>query len=108
MSIYNSLIWQSDINEVVGSLPELANLAGKSVMVTGCTGLICSAVVDVLIKWNVNHDTKITIIAAGRNKKKIECRFSPYIDKKWFVYFPYDAVSPINSLGMRLSSSVNS
>lgn len=98
MNIYDSKLWISDLDEIIVSLPEMDKFAGKSVMVTGCAGLICSAVVDVLIRWNETHDEKIKVLAAGRSEKKIEDRFTPYTAKDWFVFVPYDASSTENSL----------
>lgn len=98
MNIYDSKLWVSDLDETIAALPELAQLANKSVMVTGCTGLICSAVVDALIRWNETHNEKIKILAAGRSEKKIEARFSPYTDSDWFTFVPYDASSTENDL----------
>ena len=100
MSIYNSPLWISDVDETVITLPELRDLAGKSVMITGCTGLICSAVVDVLIRWNETHREKITILAAGRNEGKIKERFSPFDRESWFVFVPYDASTTDNTLSL--------
>ncbi|MBO4739362.1 MAG: NAD-dependent epimerase/dehydratase family protein, partial [Bacteroidales bacterium] len=65
----------------------------KSVMITGCTGLICSAVIDVIIRWNETHPAKIHILAAGRSEQKVVKRFAPYAHKDWFVYLHYDAAS---------------
>lgn len=98
MSIYDSKLWISDLDETIAALPELNDLAGKGVMVTGCTGLICSAVVDVLIRWNETHNEKIRILAAGRSEKKTEARFSPYSAEDWFTFVPYDASSTENDL----------
>lgn len=98
MSIYDSKLWISDLDETIAALPELDELAGKRVMITGCTGLICSAVVDVLIRWNETHAGKVRILAAGRNKKKVEDRFAPYKKNEWFVFVPYDASSIGNNL----------
>lgn len=98
MSILDSKLWISDLNEIIEVLPELRELAGKTIMITGCTGLICSAVIDVLIRWNETHNEKITILAAGRSKRKIDERFFPYSIEDWFIYIPYDAISPRNTL----------
>ena len=98
MSIYNSQLWLSDLDETVTSLPELKELSAKSIMITGCTGLICSAVADVLIRWNVTHNEKITILAAGRHETKIKERFAPYDKESWFTFVPYDAASTDNLL----------
>lgn len=91
MSIYNSKLWISDIDKIIETLPELKELEGKRIMITGCTGLICSAICDVLIRWNETHDDNIFILAAGRNKMRIENRFSPYDKEEWFTFIPYDA-----------------
>ena len=98
MSIYNSKLWISDLDETIKSLPELAELAGKSVMITGCTGLICSAVVDVMIHWNEMHNEKIKILAAGRSEKKVVARFAQYTKEDWFTFILYDASSTDNAL----------
>ena len=93
MNLQDCSLWISDIDEVLLGLPELKELEGKRVLVTGATGLICSAVVDVLIRWNITHDGKIGILAAGRSEKKIVERFSPFDKEAWFEYLSYDATS---------------
>lgn len=98
MRIYDSKRWLSDLDDTLCMLPELGKLAGSSVMITGCTGLICSAVADVLIRWNELHTEKITFLAAGRNEAKIKARFAPYDQEDWFVFVPYDAASSENTL----------
>ena len=100
MQIYDSAIWISDLDETLAALPELELLAGKSVLITGCTGLICSAVVDVLIRRNETHEGTIRILAAGRSNKKVEERFSPYSKKDWFLFVPYDASSTENAINI--------
>ena len=91
MSIYKSKLWIADLDKTLSILSELEGLAGKSVMITGCTGLICSAVVDLLIRWNETHVTKIKILAAGRSLRKVVQRFAPNSKEDWFEFVPYDA-----------------
>lgn len=98
MNIYDTKLWIFDLDETIESLPELNNLSGKTVLITGCTGLICSAVVDVLIRWNETHKRKINILAAGRSESKVTARFSPYISEAWFTFVPFDASSTENKL----------
>ena len=97
MSIYDSEIWLSDLDVTIESLPELEELTGKKILVTGCTGLICSAVIDVIIRWNETNEKKIKILAAGRNEEKVNKRFYPYSQKDYFVFVPYDATSMNNN-----------
>ena len=98
MTIHTSKLWISDLDETIATiLPELDKLTNHSVLITGGTGLICSAVIDVLIRWNETHDEKISIIAAGRNREKVLLRFAPYCKENWFLFIPYDACSTHDS-----------
>ena len=89
--IYNSENWIKDIDEVSSLLPELSELGGKSVLITGAAGLICSAVVDILIRYNETHSQCIDIYAAGRSEEKMRARFGEYSDKDYFRFVSYDA-----------------
>lgn len=91
--IYSGGLWLSDIDRVIHALPELGTLSGKSVLITGAGGLICSTVADVLIRWNESHNGRenIGIIAAGRNKAKISGRFGEFSGREYFTFIDYDA-----------------
>ncbi len=98
MSLYDSKLWISDIDEIIGSMSALNELEGKSLLITGCTGLVCSALVDVLIRYNETHDKKINILAAGRSRERITDRFAPFSDREWFSFVEYDATAEDNDL----------
>ena len=101
MSIYDSKLWISDLDEIIADLPWLSELCGKSVFITGCSGLICSAVTDILIRWNETHGEdggKIRILAAGRNEQNVRARFAPYDEADWFEFVYYDASAMENTL----------
>lgn len=89
--IYNSRQWLNDIKEVLTILPELNSLEGKSVLITGVSGLICSALTDVLIHYNEMHKRKIRIIAAGRSEERMRARFGFAMDKDYIQYVQYNA-----------------
>ena len=91
MSVYDCRLWISDLDETIAALPELEELAGKTVLITGSTGLICSAVADLLIRWNETHRAKIRILAAGRDREKTAARFSALDKADWFGFVPFDA-----------------
>lgn len=95
--IYDSKLWCSDIDEELLNLSFLENLEGKSVMITGATGLICSAVTDILIRYNETHEGKIEILAAGRCIDDTKQRFGYYVRKDYFSFVPYDATKIDNS-----------
>lgn len=93
MKLFECGQWIHDIDEVIDALPELDQLAGKSVMITGATGLICSAVVDVLLRYNETYSVPITVYAAGRSEAKVVERFG---NKPGLFFLPYDASSGTN------------
>ena len=93
MNLYDNKLWRSDLDEVIHSLPELQELSGKSIMITGCTGLICSAIVYVIARWNETNGERIKLYAAGRNENRIIERFSSFKDKSWFEYVTFDSSS---------------
>ena len=89
--LYDSSLWLSDMDTVLHTLPELDKLAGQSVLITGAGGLICSAVADLLIRYNETHENSIAIYTAARSETKIRKRFGKYTERDWFCFVPYDA-----------------
>lgn len=98
MSMYNCTLWLDDLDEVISSCSVLSELEGRSVLITGASGLVCSAVIDLLIRYNETHEKTITIIAAGRRVEKIKNRFGDFLEKDYFFYVPFDASSPDNQI----------
>lgn len=91
MSIYESNLWIEDIDKVMEILPELASIEGKKIMITGAAGLICSAVTDILIRYNETHKGKIVIYVASRNDQKIRERYADYYTRDYFHSVFYDS-----------------
>lgn len=98
MEIYDCRQWVEDIDAVMPVVPDLSELAGKNVLITGATGLIGSAVVDILIRYNETHEMPITIMAAGRSAEKMRTRFGRYCDRSYFRFIQYDATIDCNNL----------
>ena len=93
MSIYDSHRWISDLDAVLDTLPLLRELEGKSVLITGAGGLICSSAADLLLRRNETHPGKVRLLAAGRSRERTEARFAPHREKDYFLFVPYDASS---------------
>lgn len=90
--IYNNPLWIADIDVVSENIRfELDQLAEKKILITGAAGLICSALIDVLFRYNDTHSSKINILAAGRSYNKIQKRFGKMTTRSDFVYIPYDS-----------------
>ena len=89
--LYCNQQWISDIDKVLEVVPELDSLAGKSVMITGAAGLVCSAIVDILFRYNDSHNCSIKILAAGRWYQEMYDRFEQLTEREDFKFIPYDA-----------------
>lgn len=96
--IYDNKQWISDIDKVSSILPELDIMAGKSILITGAAGLICSSVVDILFRYNDTHSVPIQIYAAGRWIEEMEARFHEQIHRFDFHFVHYDASRMDNDL----------
>ncbi|MCI8669500.1 MAG: NAD-dependent epimerase/dehydratase family protein [Lachnospiraceae bacterium] len=63
-------------------------LKGKCFVITGASGLIGSCIVDALLYWNRNYlkeSERVTVVAIGRNAKRLKERFSYVLTEKDFV-----------------------
>lgn len=84
MKLLNSELYNQDLEKVAGNL-HLTRLEGKSIFITGGLGLICSAIVDLLL---IHGKTEIYV--GARSEEQFEERYDGY-DKVHFVQ--YNALS---------------
>lgn len=92
MSLYDSKIYMSDINRVIEEFEILfKSFDGTSILITGAGGLVCSAVIDLLLEANEKYGLHINIYVAGRDKGQIDKRFRKYIDNPYYHFVYYDA-----------------
>lgn len=98
MNLYENKTWIQDIDRVMAVLPELDQMAGKSVLITGAAGLICSSVVELLFRYNDTHTNPIRILAAGRWPEEMEQRFEGLVNRSDFQFVVYDASRTDNQL----------
>lgn len=86
---YNEEYW-NDVKQVINNIPLKEKLYGKTVLITGATGMICSSIVDILVYLNRYEQAKIKIILAGRNAKRTSDRFY-YTKNDEYTFVQYDA-----------------
>lgn len=98
--LYNNKQWIADIDKVIEVVPELDELAGKSLMITGAAGLVCSAIVDIIFRYNDTHDKKIQVLAAGRWPEEMSGRFGDLVNRDDFTFVVYDASRTDNVIGV--------
>ena len=86
----------NDLGRVQAAVPHLERLDGNRILITGAGGLICSALVDFLLRRNDTNDAKIQVFAAARNREKLEKRFDRWLGREDFHFVQYDALEPLN------------
>lgn len=94
MQLYNNKLYMDDVKYVANLDLPWENLQGKSLMVSGATGLIGSFLVDVIMEKNATADLNCTVYALGRNAEKAKTRFSKHVDNPRLVFIPYDVKHP--------------
>lgn len=80
----------------IASYEPLTLLANKTILITGATGLVGSALVKALLVYNQNHDRKIDILAVVRDRKKAEDLFSPFPAASGISYICQDLLVPLD------------
>ena len=97
MNIYKSKLWLSDIDEVVGGFSELERMVDSTILITGATGMICSSIIDIILRFNEKSTIgTINIVGGGRSEKRFNQRFSQYIGKSYLKFVTYDAMKNNN------------
>lgn len=88
--------WQETAEEFVAQIADCSKLKNSSILVSGATGMIGSAVMDILIYLNESKDYQMNLYAAVRNIEKCQERFSTFYQKEYFHIVSYDAGKPID------------
>ena len=95
--IENSL-YIEDLDKII-SLYDMSPLYGKTIMISGATGMIGSLIADLLMHLNgISERCNIKIIALGRNRKKAEARFGSYFNASSFMFYECDITKPLTNI----------
>ena len=89
---YTKEYW-NDVSRVVKCIPNNETLYDKTVLITGATGMVCSAVVDVIHYLNTEKHAGIKMLLAGRNEQKTKLRFSNVLSVAEYDFIQYDALN---------------
>lgn len=84
-----------DLQRVQSAIPHLERLDHSRILITGAGGLICSALVDVLLRRNDTAGAGIQVYAAGRDQGKLEQRFAHWAGREDLHFLAYEASQPL-------------
>mgnify|MGYP001212162986 CR=1 FL=1 len=88
--LYNNN-YEKNLKETLNNIHNIDMLKNKSVLITGATGLIGSAIVDTLIYANKAENFDINIFATSRDIDKLRKRFEKYSNDKDLTFVNYEA-----------------
>lgn len=97
MNLLKNSLYSEDITKIANLNLPWSDLEGKSIMITGASGMIGSFLVDVLMKKVLDVDCRI--YAVGRNEEKAQERFSLYWNNNNFTFVKGDVNTEISVSG---------
>ena len=84
-------LYKEDINYIL-STKGIDKLKGKTVLITGATGLLGMCMIDALMTLG-----EVNVIAVGRNKEKAKERLGEYYNSPQFTFLQQDVCQPFPS-----------
>lgn len=100
MFLYNKSVVREDMNDLVSRdyIP-FEDLRGKTVLVTGATGMLAYYFTLGLMHLNLEKDYDIRVIALVRNRKKAEAKFEGFLSDSRFEILAQDVCEKIEIEG---------
>lgn len=87
----DNIFYQSEIKSIISNdYINWRKLDKKSILVTGATGLIGTALVDTLMYLNLHTDIKINVYTLDINSEAINIRFGEYLNNECFHFVQFD------------------
>ena len=93
MGLYDCDAYLNDVEYVAELNLPWEKLQGKSLLLSGATGMIGSFFVDVILKKN-QEGLDCTVYALGRNREKAMSRFSAAKNDPNFIFVEHDVTCP--------------
>lgn len=97
MDLLDSRQYRSSLERVCAEM-DLDFLCGKTLAVTGASGMLGSCLTDLLGVWNENQAAPCRIAAVSRNPEAARARFKRFWTKSWFSFHAQDVCAPLDGL----------
>ena len=83
--------YEQDLLKAQKNIRNIEELNNTKVLITGATGMIGSALVDIIMNKNLYDNDKVQVYAAARKEESLKNIFFEYMDREEFHFIPYDA-----------------
>lgn len=93
---YDPEYWE-DVDRVLKTVPEIEKLKGQAVFLTGATGMIGSAVAELLLRIRKSA-ANCDLYFGGRDRDRTISRFAAFEEGVDYHYVPYNLECPNNEL----------
>ncbi len=85
MNLNQNPLYLEDLSNIAKLNLPFEKLKNKNIFISGASGLIGSFLIDAIMMLNKEKELNCHIYAIGRNKEKLENRFSEYVGKALFT-----------------------
>ncbi len=99
MFLYNKAVVKADMDDLISRDIPFEMLKGKTVLVTGATGMLAYYFTLTLMHLNIEKNYGIKVLALVRGKKKAEEKFKGFLNDENFVILAQDVCTPIDYEG---------
>lgn len=86
-------LYQEDLDYIL-RVKGIDTLRGKSILITGATGMVGVCLIDALMKFNDHSGAHVSIYAVGRDKEKASSRLGEYYASPFFHLIQQDVRDP--------------
>jgi len=94
--LLNNKLYLENLKEYCNYKLDWHKLAGKTIMISGATGLIGRYFIDLIMYKNIHENLNCNLIALGRNQAKANILFEKYLNSENFIFLTHDVKEPIN------------
>lgn len=92
-------LYEQELHKLNNQSLPWEKLSGKTILISGATGMIGKCLIDVLMLCNETKHSDMRIIALSRNEARARKRFGTYWDNDYFLHLSCDVNEEIPECG---------
>lgn len=97
MDLLESKLYRASLERVCAGM-DMSFLQGKTLIITGASGMLGSCLTDLLAVWNGRQTAPCRITAISRDPEAAKQRFPRFWTENWFSFRAGDVCAPLDGL----------